>query len=241
MKKLLSLFLLITTLLFILNIFIKDKIINKYSQEYIRNIVENNLIGSLQDNFSELDITRIKESLKNSSDFQIICDKLYDQIILDLNNNTTSDINIKEDILNIIDINYKDINKGYKKYITETINNMDFNRLYHNILGYIREKIPNNSIKYINILYKFLTIKVRLILIMFLVLENILMVILVKDKKDLIIIYGVDLTIIGGILFFIGLILSNLIPQINHFILILGIIMLGIGMLLKEIYERKVL
>ena len=241
MRKLISFLFLITLILLILNIFIKDKIINKYSSEYIRNTITNSLINSLQDNFDNEYIGRIEESLKNSSDFQVICDKFYNQIIIDLDNNTISTINIKEDILNIVETNYKDLNPGYKKYINDTINNMDFDRLYRNILGYIREKIPSNNIKYIDMLYKFLSIKTRLILILSLIIENVLLVLLTKDKKDLIITYGLDLIMSGGILIFIGLIISNIFAQINSFILAVGIVFLGIGMVLKEIYERKVL
>ena len=241
MRKLISFLFLLTLILLILNIFIKDKIINKYSQEYIRNTITNSLINSLQDNFEKEYVDKIEKSLRNSNDFQVICDKLYDQIIIDLDNDTTSSINIKEDILNIVETNYKDLNPGYKKYISDTINGMDFDRLYRNILGYIREKLPSNSIKYIDILYRFLSIKTRIILIISLLMENVLLVLLTKDKKDLIITYGVDFTISGGILIFIGLIISNLLTQVNSFVLITGILFLGIGMILKEIYERKVL
>ena len=241
MRKILSLFLLITLVLLILNIFIKEKIINKYSQGYIQNVITNSLINSLQDNFDKTYIDKIENSLKNNSDFQVICDKLYDQIIIDLNNNTTSEIDIKEDILNIVENNYKDLNEGYKKYIKDTINNIDFNKLYRNILGYIREKLPDNSIKYINVLYKLLSIKTRIVLILLLLLENILIVLTTKDKKDLIFIYGINLTISGGILLFIGILISSFLTQLNSFIVIIGLIFIIIGMVLKEIYERKIL
>ena len=241
MKKLLTFFLSLTIILLILNVFLKEEVVNKYSQEYIRNVVTDSLINSLEDNFEKKYIDEIESKLRNSRDFQVICDKLYDQIILDLNNNEISNIDIREDIINIIDTNYKDINKGYRNYIVSTINNMDFNRLYRNILGYIREKLPKDSIKYINILYEFLSIKVRVILIISLILENILIVLLTKDKKDLIFMYGINMTISGGVLLFIGLILGNLLSQINSFILVISIVLLFLGMILKEIYERKVL
>ena len=247
--KILSFLTILTILLLVLNIFLKDRIINKYSKDYMQDTITNSVLRSLDDNFSEFDESyrnKVKESLKNSSDFQRICDEIYELVINDILNNTVSDLDISNEIIDIVENNYNDIPPNYKKYVIEKIKNMDFNRLYHNILGYLKERINGNE-KYIRILYEFLKIRTRLMLISILVLETIGIILLTKNKLDLLLTYGLNSMITGGILIFFGVILNQIlsqilggiIVQISSFIIITGIVLITIGMILKDIYERK--
>ena len=247
--KVLSFLTILTILLLVLNIFLKNRLINKYSKEYLQDTITSSVLKSLDDNFSEFDESyrvRVKESLKNNSDFQKICDEIYDILINDITNNTTSDLNISNEIINIIEKNYNDIPANYKKYVIEKINNMDFNKLYHNILGYLKERLNGNE-KYIRILYEFLKIRTRIILILSLVIESIGIVLLTKSKLDLLLTYGLNSMITGGILVFFGVtmnqilsqILGGMMVQISSFIIVIGIVLIAIGMILKDIYERK--
>lgn len=247
--KILSFLSIITIILLVLNIFLKDRLINKYSKDYLQDTITSSVLKSLDDNFNEFDESyrnKVKESLKNNSDFQRICDEIYELVINDILNNTVSDISISNEIIDIVERNYNDIPPNYKKYIMQKINNMDFNKLYHNILGYLKERLNGNE-KYIRILYEFLKIRTRLILISILVLETIGIILLTKSKFDLLLTYGLTSMITGGILIFMGVILNQIlsqmlggmIVQINTFIIIIGIILIVLGMILKDIYERK--
>ena len=247
--KILSFLTILTILLLVLNIFLKDRIINKYSKDYMQDTITNSVLRSLDDNFSEFEESyrnKVKESLKNSSDFQRICDEIYELVINDILNNTVSDLDISNEIIDIVENNYNDIPPNYKKYVIEKVKNMDFNRLYHNMLGYLKERINGNE-KYIRILYEFLKIRTRLMLISILVLETIGIILLTKNKLDLLLTYGLNSMITGGILIFFGVILNQIlsqilggiIVQISSFIIITGIVLITIGMILKDIYERK--
>ena len=247
--KILSFLTILTILLLVLNIFLKDRIINKYSKDYMQDTITSSVLKSLDDNFSEFDESyrnKVKESLKNSSDFQRICDEIYELVINDILNNTVSDLDISNEIIDIVENNYNDIPPNYRKYVIEKIKNMDFNRLYHNILGYLKERINGNE-KYIRILYEFLKIRTRLMLISILVLETIGIILLTKNKLDLLLTYGLNSMITGGILIFFRVILNQIlsqilggiIVQISSFIIITGIVLITIGMILKDIYERK--
>lgn len=247
--KILSFLTILTILLLVLNIFLKDRLINKYSKDYLQDTITSSVLKSLDDNFSEFDESyrnKVKESLKNNSDFQRICDEMYELVINDIVNNTVSDLNISSEIVDIIERNYNDIPITYKKYVIEKINNMDFNKLYHNILGYLKERLNGNE-KYIRILYEFLKIRTRLTLISILIVEAIGIVLLTKSKLDLLLTYGITTMLTGGILVFMGVILNQalsqilggMIVQINSFIIIIGILLIVLGMILKDIYERK--
>ncbi len=247
--KILSFLTILTILLLVLNIFLKDRIINKYSKDYLQDTITSSVLKSLDDNFSEFEESyrnRVKESLKNSSDFQKICDEIYELVINDILKNTVSDLDISNEIIDIVENNYNDISPNYKKYVIEKIKNMDFNRLYHNILGYLKERLNGNE-KYIRILYDFLKTETRILLISVLILETIGIILLTKSKLDLLLTYGIDSMITGGILIFFGVILNQvlsqilggIIVQISSFIIITGIVLITIGMILKDIYERK--
>ncbi len=247
--KILSFLTILTVLLLVLNVFLKDLLINKYSKDYLQDTITNSVLKSLDENFTEFDESyrnRIKESLKSNSDFQKICDEMYELVINDIINNTASDLNISSEIVDIIERNYNDIPISYKNYVIEKINNMDFNKLYRNILGYLKERLNGNE-QYIKIAYEFLRVRTRLLLVLLLLLESISIVLLTKSKSDLLLTYGITTMITGGILIFMGVILNQILSQmlggmlvqINSFIIVIGIILMVIGMILKDIYERK--
>lgn len=242
----------ISFVLFITTLFLRNIVVNNISNEYLKNKITIMVIENISDNFDEIDkntIQSITEKLKNNPDFKKICNKIFDSLMNDLNNNTITNININEDIIKMIDNN---IPSGYKSYVIKKINSIDFNKLYKNLLDYLDNEIIKQNNKYMKIIEVLLSTKFIVLMLILIILENIGIILLTTEKINLLFSYGICTMVIGGILvllsFFFRQVLSYLaqvfvggcILVSSSPLLIIGLLLVMIGMILKDIYEKKI-
>ena len=254
MKKLLCLIGSIAFIFLILSIGMKVMVVDKFSNAFLKEKVSNMVISSIKDNISEVDsytLTEIENKIKNNKSFNEITDLYFNNLINDLENNTVTEEGVNEKIRTIVISNLNDIPSNYQRPIIDKVNSIDFNRIYRNILGYLKEEVVKENTGYIKVFKTLTSLKYKIYAGLIIVLANVLLYLLVKEKIELIQIYGINFMILGGIFVVISLLFRQILTFLASsmigsnvsvsasFITVTGLVLFGLGYILLDIYDRK--
>lgn len=220
--------------------FSKNEIVDKVIMEISNSIDDFNLIPKEE----------IKKAIYDSPEIEMISSIFFETLLNDIKNDTVSNVNIEKEINSLLNNNLRNIPKIYHDQIRNKVNSIDYNKLYVNILNYIKNKSTEEIKTTINVYNIMINLKTRILGILIILITFIMVLFLTKPKLNIINGYGITLSIVGGllilILFMVRQVTSYLIAasygvQMGVDFTALTIVSFGtlvVGMIMTEVYKE---
>lgn len=248
LKKIIGFILVISLILLVLVTTIPLGLKDTISMVFTKTNITKQIVNCVSDNFSEIDdymLSELEGRISNSAEINKITDIYINTFIYDLTNNTTSVVDISNEIESLLNNNINIVPKKLRNLVINKVKTINFNNVYDKVLSYAKSKIDPNILSFLIIYEKLTSISVILLLIFIVViLISLILYInnsIIESLSDI----GIPFMVSGGILIVILFSLKVLTTQVlnigvNFLSLgIIGFLFLVVGFVLLDIYDKK--
>lgn len=244
----------ITMIALSLSLSLENAIFETISTGFTKNDVTKRLVNGFTEGFSDLDLTtinRIRNAILESNEINDISSIFINTLIEDVKNNKISRIDISVQLNSILNNNLSKVPKVYHEEIINRVNNIDYNKIYVNIIEYVNSANRGEIRSIAHIYNLFISFEFRFLASICFISSIIFIILLNKPKKESLHSFGVTLSVCGGImillLFMLRQIGTYLVSKafglsINMDFMLFTCISFGslvIGIVMIDIYERK--
>lgn len=244
----------ITMIALSLSLSLENAIFETISTGFTKNDVTKRLVNGFTEGFSDLDsttINRIRNAILESNEINDISSIFINTLIEDVKNNKISRIDISAQLNSILNNNLSKVPKAYHEEIINRVNNIDYNKIYVNIIEYVNSTNHGEIRSIAHIYNLFISFEFRFLVSICFIAPIIFIILLNTPKKEALHNFGVTLSVCGGImillLFMLRQIGTYLISRAFGLSISMDFILftcisfgsLVIGIVMIDIYERK--
>lgn len=213
MKKIFNFLFTISILFFIVITTIRFNVVEKFLNSFIKEKISSYFITEIRENLIDFDDetkSLIINGLIESEEFDAISNKIYNNVIKDLIENKSSELDISNELNSLIDKKSGNLPSFYKMFIKSVINEIDFNKIYSNILFGIKNKLNKETIDVLKIYYVCTSDSIIALIGTIIILSLFMIIIKNKSINDSLNDIGMSLLISGGIMMILLFFLNKL-------------------------------
>ena len=252
LKKIICIILSISYILLILSIILKITLVDAIVIGFTKNDITERFINAIVVNFPEInnqELSKIKNQVYDSNEIKEITTLYFDALLNDITNDTISNVDISPQLDSLINDNITYIPSIYRKEITNRIKQINFNKIYNDLLEVVKYKTNEKTREVIGLYNDFTSYKTIAFLAIIIILSVLFLILLNKSIFASFYNLGITFLISGGIMIVLLFLIKNFslyitalmfgrsIP-IDYFVLaVISFATLALGMIMIEIYE----